>query len=324
MQQKHEQTATVDGYDQASRAARANERRRLNSAAGRKFALGALSTLAGGTFWGFSGTAASFLFASYELDTMWLMGVRQVCAGLMFMVVVALFHRDKMRTLWTCPRDVVQLVLFAGFGLWFNQFWYLTAVKLTNAGTATVLQCLQLLPIMAVSCLQQHRAPRKREVLGIALALGGTFLLATGGDPTSLSLSPEGLGAGLMCGISAACLALLPAKILPKYGSPVVTGSGMLMAGIVSSAVVQPWNHMPALDAPGWGMLALFIFVGSFLAFMLYLQGVKEIGSMPASLIGTVEPVSATITSAVVLGTVFLPTDIVGFAMIIAMVFLTV
>ena len=43
---------------------------------------------------------------------------------------------------------------------------------------------------------------------------------------------------------------------------------------------------------------------------MLYMQGVRDIGSVRASLIGTVEPVSATITSAVILGTVFLPTDL--------------
>jgi hypothetical protein len=37
-----------------------------------------------------------------------------------------------------------------------------------------------------------------------------------------------------------------------------------------------------------------------------------------------VEPVSATITSAVMLGTVFFPTDLIGFVMIIVMMFLTV
>ena len=68
----------------------------------------------------------------------------------------------------------------------------------------------------------------------------------------------------------------------------------------------------------------MFVVIGSVFAYMLYMQGVKDIGSVRASLIGTVEPVSATITSAVMLGTVFLPTDLIGFAMIIVMMFLTV
>ena len=98
----------------------------------------------------------------------------------------------------------------------------------------------------------------------------------------------------------------------------------LLTAGVFSCVIVQPWTHMPALDAAGVEALAVFVVIGSFFAYMLYMQGVKDIGSVRASLIGTVEPVSATITSAVMLGTVFLPTDLIGFAMIIVMMFLTV
>lgn len=247
-----------EGTDELSRSTRRAWRDRLNDASSRKMALGVLATLVGGSFWGFSGTSASFLFDTYHVDTLWLMSVRQILAGLLFMVVV------------------------------------------------------------------DRRMPRARETIGIGLALGGTFLIATGGDPTSLSISPLGLVAGLMCAVSAACMAVIPAKILPEYGSPIVTGSAMLTAGVVSCVFVQPWAHMPALDAAGIEALAVFVVIGSFFAYMLYMQGVKDIGSVRASLIGTVEPVSATITSAVMLGTVFLPTDLIGFAMIIVMMFLTV
>ena len=137
-------------------------------------------------------------------------------------------------------------------------------MRLTNAGTATVLQCLQLVIIMGYTCVIDHRMPRVREAVGIGLALGGTFLIATGGDPTSLSISPLGLVAGLMCAVSATCMAVIPAKILPEYGSPIVTGSAMLTAGVVSCVFVQPWAHMPALDAAGVEALAVFVVIGSF------------------------------------------------------------
>ena len=84
-------------------------------------------------------------------------------------------------------------------------------MRLTNAGTATVLQCLQLVIIMGYACVIDRRMPRPREVIGIGLALGGTFLIATGGDPTSLNISPLGLIAGLMCAVSATCMAVIPA-----------------------------------------------------------------------------------------------------------------
>lgn len=313
-----------EGTDEFSRSIRRAWRGRLNNASTRKMITGVLATLMGGSFWGFSGTSASFLFDTYHVDTLWLMSVRQILAGLLFMAVVVTRDRTRLVKLWTTPADRKQLLFFTAFGLLFNQFCYLSAVRLTNAGTATVLQCLQLVIIMGYTCITDRRKPRMREVIGIGLALGGTFLIATGGDPTSLSISPLGLVAGLMCAVSATCMAVIPAKILPEYGSPIVTGSAMLTAGIITCTIVQPWAHMPALDAAGVEALAVFVVVGSFLAYMLYMQGVKDIGSVRASLIGTVEPVSATITSAVMLGTVFLPTDLIGFAMIIVMMFLTV
>ena len=315
-----------EGTDELSRNTRRAWRERLNDASSRKMITGVLATLVGGSFWGFSGTSASFLFDIYHVDTLWLMSVRQILAGLLFMAVVVTRDRERLIKLWTTPADRKQLLLFTAFGLLFNQFCYLSAVRLTNAGTATVLQCLQLVIIMGYTCVIDHRMPRVREAVGIGLALGGYLFNRYRRRPyqsehiAAWALGPQ----GLMCAVSAACMAVIPAKILPEYGSPIVTGSAMLTAGVVSCVFVQPWAHMPALDAAGIEALAVFVVIGSFFAYMLYMQGVKDIGSVRASLIGTVEPVSATITSAVMLGTVFLPTDLIGFAMIIVMMFLTV
>ena len=174
-----------EGTDELSRSTRRAWRDRLNSASTRKIVTGVLATLVGGSFWGFSGTSASFLFDTYHVDTLWLMSVRQILAGLLFMAVVVTRDRERLIKLWTTPADRKQLLLFTAFGLLFNQFCYLSAVRLTNAGTATVLQCLQLVIIMGYTCVVDRRMPRVREAVGIGLALGGTFLIATGGGPTS-------------------------------------------------------------------------------------------------------------------------------------------
>lgn len=307
-----------------ARAQRRSIRERLNDEATRKLAIGCLVTLVGGSFWGFSGTAASYLFDNYQVDTLWLMSVRQIISGLLFMITAFAFDRKRLIEMWRTPHHRRELLLFSAFGMMGNQLFYLLAVRLTNAGTATVMQCLQLVIIMAVTCLRVHRKPRRRELVGLCLALCGTFFIATGGDPTRLAIPAEGLAVGLLCAAGASCISLIPVHILPAYGSTVVTGSSMFTCGVVSCAFVQPWAHVPALGADGWIALAVLVVIGSFLAFLLYMQGVKEIGGMRASLLGTVEPISATITSAVVLGTLFAPTDLLGFGLIIAMVFLTV
>ena len=308
----HAAVVVDDGADAASRAKRRRRRDRLNDQAGRRALIGVIS-----------GTCASFLFDNYNIDTMWLTCVRQIGAGAMFLIVVLLFDRERLFKLFTTPRHMATLLALAAFGVFFNQFFYLLAVRYTNAGTATVLQCLQLVLIMGYACVVGRRLPRKRELAGLVLAFGGTFLIATGGDPTQLAIPPVGLAVGLLAALGAACMSIIPTGILPFYGSAIVTGSAMFISGIVSSVFIQPWNNMPALDGIGLIALLVLIFVGSCLAYALYMQGVKDIGSVRASLLGTVEPISATVTSALLLGTVFAGTDIAGFALIIAMVFLT-
>ncbi len=314
----------ASGTDAASRAARRSWRARLNDEAARRVAVGVAATLLGGFFWGFSGTSASLLFSRYHVDTLWLLSVRQIFAGLLFMIVVLVRDRQRLVRLWTTPAHAREQLLFTVFGLLLNQFGYLMAVRLTNAGTATVLQCLQLVIIMVVTCVRRHRSPRRREAAGLVLALVGTFLIATGGNISQLSISPLGLVVGLLAALGAALTALIPTRVLPEYGSSIVTGSAMLVAGMVSCAFIRPWENPPALDASGIAALAVFIVVGSFLAYFLYMQGIKDLGGMRASMIATIEPISAAVTSALMLGTVFAPTDIVGFAAIIIMVFLTV
>ena len=284
---------------------------------------GIICALVGGTCWGISGTCASYLFDSFGVSSLWLTCYRQLCAGIMFLIFAAITDRTHLKALWTTPRDLLIVAFFAVFGLAFNQLAYLRAIQLTNAGTATVLQCLALVFVMIYSCLSARRPPRKREFAGLILAISGTYFIATGGNPSTLLLPVDGFIAGICAALGSACLSIIPMRILPKYGTPIVTGSGMLVAGILLSMIERPWETPFVFDVAGWIVFAILIVVGSFLAYFLYMQGVKDIGSMRASLLGTSEPISATVTSALLLGVAFAPTDILGFALIIAMIFLT-
>ncbi|MFR3878587.1 MAG: hypothetical protein ACLTYW_11010 [Collinsella sp.] len=58
-----------EGTDELSRSTRRAWRDRLNDVQTRKMITGVLATLVGGSFWGFSGTSASFLFDIYHVDT---------------------------------------------------------------------------------------------------------------------------------------------------------------------------------------------------------------------------------------------------------------
>lgn len=281
---------------------------------------GVACALAGGALWGFSGTAVSYLFRSSGIDPMWVMSVRMVLAGILFLLFSVARGDRRPFELLRDKSAVRDLLLFAGAGLFLNQFSYLMVIQATNSATATVLQSLQLLPVAAVACVIGRRAPKRREVIGMVLALAGTFLITTGGDPSQMALPPAGLAFGLLAALGGAGLAVFPGKILSTYGVSAVNGWAMLLVGLIAAPFVPDWGQAVAsFDISCWVVFGALVVLGTWCSYLFYMQGVHEIGSLKTAMLSTVEPISATVLSALWIGVVFSPTDLLGFAMIIIM-----
>lgn len=291
----------------------------------RRVRRGMAATLVGGTFWGLNGTVSKWLMEANAIDPLWLVCVRELAACWLFLAAAAVTPRgrEQLAGVLRSPRDLLSVLGVSLGAILFSQVAYLEAIDWTNSATATIMQSLGMVLVLAYVCLKTRRAPRRREALGVALALAGTYLVATGGSPGQLSLPPQGLFWGLACAAAAACLSILPARPMARWGNLTVNGLAFLFSGAILSVVYRPWDHMPTLDAPAIAVLAACVVIGTFGAYALYLQGVKDAGSMRASLLGTIEPVTATVATVVWLGTSFSPAEIVGFALVIAMVFLT-
>ena len=289
----------------------------------KKIYRGMLFVLIGGASWGAFGTAAKYLLDTYHVDPMWLIDIRELCACWLFLGTAFAFDRKNLTTVIKQPKELVKIFVVSLFAILFSQVAYIYAVNATNSGTATIMQSLGMLGVLAFVCAVGRRWPRRREILGIVLALIGTYLLVTGGNPGTLNLPTSGVFWGVMCAFAQAALSILPKPLMEKWGSFTVNGLAFLFSGTLIAVFYQPWKHMPQLDAFGVLLVVIGVLVGTFLAYGLYLQGVKDAGSLRAVLLGTIEPVMATITTALVLGTTFSVADLIGFALILAMVVLT-
>ena len=291
----------------------------------RRVRRGVVATLVGGAFWGLNGTVSKWLMEAYAIDPLWLVCLRELTACWLFLAAAAVTPRGRgqLAGVLRSPRDLLAVLGVSLGAILFSQVAYLEAIDWTNSATATIMQSLGVAIVLAVVCLRARRPPRPREALGVALALVGTYLVVTGGSPGQLSLPPQGLLWGLACAAAAACLSILPARPMARWGNFTVNGLAFLISGVILSAAYRPWEHMPELDGLGIAVLTACVLLGTFGVYALYLQGVRDAGSMRASLLGTIEPVTATVATVVWLGTSFSLAEIAGFALIIAMVFLT-
>ena len=294
----------------------------------RRFWRGVVAALVGGAMWGFSGTCAQYLYQHYEIDPLFITWVRMLGSGILFLILLASTQRGKLRAIAGDRRELGRLALFGIAGLFLCQFTYTTSVNATNAGTATVLQSLNTVFILAATCLMMRRAPRAMELGGLALALVATWLIATKGNLTALMIPPAGLAWGLINAASCTFYIMYPKHLFVRWGSLPVTGIGMLIGGIAAVAIWGLgglWGAppvVPQLGLDGVLVLAAIVVVGTLAAFGLYLHGVSIVGSVKGGLLGTTEPASAMVFAALWLGTMFTWADWIGLVLMMAMIFL--
>ena len=280
---------------------------------------GTLLTVVAGIAWGLSGTSGQYLMA-HEISALVLTNLRLLIAGGILMLLAYATAKDKMLTFLKDRKSLLSLLIFALIGLFLNQFAYLTAIQETNAGTATVLQYVCPVGILIYSCIKDKMAPTLGEIVSIILAIGGTFLIATHGQLNQLSITPTGLFWGLFSALTYALYIILPIALIKKWGSSLVIGVGMVIAGLVAlpfTGVLQA-NISTSLDF----LLACagIILIGTVFAYTAFLKGASLIGPVKSSLLASIEPISAVFFAFLIMNEQFYPIDFLGMAMILVAV----
>lgn len=283
---------------------------------------GSVLTISGGVLWGISGTFGQYLLQVKGLASDWLVPVRLLCAGIMLLLICFMKHGKQIFAPFKDGKDTRDLFIFGMVGMSMCQYTYFTAIGYSNAGTATVLQYIGPVLIMLYVSARAGKIPEKHELFAAALAMAGTFLLATHGKPGSLAISDQALFWGLCSAAALAVYTTQPGRLLRKYGSMVITAWGMLIGGILLSLIFRPWEKTVQLDAAAAAGMAIIILFGTVIAFACYMEGVNCVGPKKGSLLASVEPVSATVFSVLFLGVNFGFMDLLGFVCIISTVFL--
>lgn len=289
-------------------------------------AVGVASTLLGAIAWGFSGTCVQFLFATTQMDALLLTTIRELGAGLVFVAVLVLRQRSLLRAMLADRGTLWRLAIFGSCGLFLNSTLYALTISHTNAGTATVLQSLNIVMVLAISCVVGRRLPRRLETAALVCALAATFLIATHGDPSQLQLPAAGLVLGLATAAAATFYTMYPKPLFQRWGSFAVTGLGMLAGGITGlvacTASGTIARGLPTIDTAGAVVLAIAVLVGTFGAYGLFLHGISIVGPVAGNMLGAAEPVSATVISALWLATSFAWADWAGLALMVATIVL--
>lgn len=260
----------------------------------------------------------------YDLDSGWLTTIRMVLSGIALLIIAMPGEGRGILRIWTSRRDVMWLLAFALLGLLMCQYTFLGAVKYSNSATATVLQSLNVIIMAVLVAARNRKRMSVAQTAAVFLALAGTYLIATGGDPGSMDLSTAGFIFGILAAVGVVTYTLLSRPIISTHGNLPVTGWGMLIGGAILFLASGAWIIPEELDLTAWIMIAIIVLIRTAGGFSAFLEGVRYIGPVKATLIGCLEPASATVLSLLFLGTRFTPAELIGFCAIILTVFLSV
>lgn len=260
---------------------------------------GIILVITGAMLWGISGTVAQYLFQKKSFSPEWLVVIRLLVSGLILLLYAFMKNKQNIWAIWKSEHTILSLILFSIIGILGVQYTYFAAIKYGNASTATILQYLSPVLVTCYLIIRTKKMPNLKEITAITLAILGTFFIITKGNIHSLSISKLALFWGISSAFAAAFYTLQPRPLLAKFGSILVVGWGMLIGGIAFSFVHQPWNIIGQWSITSIFAVIFIVLFGTLIAFCCYLESLNYIQPTEASILSSVEPLSAAFLSVI-------------------------
>jgi drug/metabolite transporter (DMT)-like permease len=285
---------------------------------------GLVLVITGAIFWGIGGTVAKKLFQQSAIDVNWLVTTRLLIAGFL-LLAVQFFGKDRSQILgvWKNRSTAVQLIIFGLIGMLAVQYTYMASIKHGNAAVATLLQYLAPVIIILYLLLGKQSALTRRDLLTVSLALVGCFFLLTNGSISKLSVPTLAIVWGVLSGVALAFYTLYAIPLLKHYDSLVIVGWAMMLGGIALSFIHPLWQiDLKSLTFETYLYLVFVIIFGTMIAFWFYIESLQSLSPKESSLLGSIEPLAAVLTTVFWLKEPFGIFQWVGTACIIGMILL--
>ncbi|WP_338215054.1 DMT family transporter [Companilactobacillus muriivasis] len=252
--------------------------------------------------WGISGTVLQVVAKNLNIPAMWFIATRTTVAGIILLIVgLFVLPKSEFFAVFKNWKDLLTLLSFAVFGLLANMFTFFHAIKTGNSSTATILQYLSPLFIMIGAIIFTKKKTSRVDVISFVLAMIGVALMITRGDIGHLSIPLISVIWGIGSGITAALYITIPQTLIAKYHGILITGWGMLIAGIISNFFNPIWVNPPKMSMASVLGVGTVILLGTVMAFLLMVMSTKYTTAAIISITDAVQPFTTLVLSIIFL-----------------------
>ena len=250
---------------------------------------------------------------AYGIQPDTLIGLRVLISSTTLLFLLALFRRASLRIKRS---DIPSLLGIGVIGVAFERVSYSYSVYLTTATMAAILYYMYPVFVTIIASIKLKEKITHKEILAIALAIVGVALVVKVYDPSAFSANLLGILLGLGAGVGFVFYFLLTQKLRTRYAAWTLTAFGDGVAALLLLPAVYvslpqmayyPWQLWVLIFAIAW-ILSLF-------AYVIYSYALKYVKASKGSVLSVLEPLSAAIYSAVLLGEALQPLQILGIAL---------
>lgn len=275
-----------------------------------------------GLLWGTGGLIGTLFGRAAGLSAMSVATYRLLAGGGLIIAFLTLTGKrwPTGRAAWT--RIAVNGLLSALF-----QSCYFAAISLTSVSLATLVTIGGTPVIVAiVEQARGRRALGRAGMITIAMALAGLGLLVGlpgGGFSETAVLASTGMA--LLSAAGFAAVTLIGTSPVTDLDELTLNGFGFSLGGIALlplAAVLGGLGFRPSLASAG--LLAALGIGPTAVAYTLYFRGLRKASASTAALLSLIEPLTAAVLAALVLGNRLSATGIAGAVMLLAAVVRTV
>ncbi|MGB8771631.1 MAG: EamA family transporter [Candidatus Korobacteraceae bacterium] len=285
-------------------------------------------------FWGLSATLGRAVFtgrlfaggqALRPIDPVILAQSRTTIAFLILVPILLLKGRSSLRVRGS---HLVQFFLLGILGLAASNYFYYFAIQKTSVATAIVLQYVAPVWVLLYMLARRLQRPTLRRVSGVILAVLGCGLAV--GELAAQRRFPWLVISGVRfntLGVMAAELAAISFAFYNVYGQHLlqiyqrwtVLVYSLLGAAVFWQLINPPWKVIAQHYSGGqWLFMAVFAVSSMLVPFSLYFTGLQYLDPTRAIVTACLEPVWAILLTALILGELVSPMQVVGIVVVLS------
>lgn len=192
------------------------------------------------------------------------------------------------------PGDLLRTAALGLLGYWIASYCDFLGLRTVPAGLGRIILFLYPTFVLALSAVVLGRRPQRREILCLAVAYAGLFLVLDAAADSFDAARLGGAGLILLSALAYAAYLVWGSETVPRIGSTRFTAIAMMTACVACIAqffVLRPADHL-LVSGKVLGIAAWIAVVGTVLPVWATSEALKRIGAARASLLGALGPVS--------------------------------